>query len=159
MPSHAPFSQPLPPPSSRRKAPGGADAPRALADELVVPLAVEEVSVDKVVEPIERVRAQTRVTEHELDVETEVVREMIDVEHVPVGQFVEEPPQVRVEGDTTIVPVVEEVAFVRKRLLLREEVRLTKRRVVEPRTAKVPVREEHVHVERLPADPAARRKS
>jgi stress response protein YsnF len=125
----------------------------------VIPLAAEHVVVDKVVEPVERVRAETRVTERELDVETEVVKETIEVSRVPISRFVDEAPVVRVEGDTTIVPVVEEVAFVQKRLLLKEEVHLTKRRAVEQRTARVPVREEHVHVERLPLETAARRKS
>lgn len=41
--------------------------------------------------------------------------------------------------------------MIQKRLLLKEEVHLVKRRVVEPKRARVPVREEHVHIERLPA--------
>lgn len=127
--------------------------------DLVVPLAAEEILVEKVVEPAGGVRADVHVAERELDVETDVVRETIEVTHVPISRFVEQAPVTRVEGDTTIIPVVEEVAFVQKRLLLKEEVHLTKRRVVEPRTARVPVREEHVHVERLPHDAAARRKS
>ncbi len=136
----------------------GTPAPPSSRDH-IVPLAAEELVVDKVVEPADRVRADVRVTERELDVETEVVRETVEVTHVPVARFVDEAPRTRVEGDTTIVPVVREVAFVQKRLLLEEEVHVTKRRVVEPRTARVSVREEHAHVERLPLDAASRRKS
>lgn len=141
----------------RRRAPDGASI--VSTEEIVVPVAREELVVQKVLEPTERVRAETRVTEREQELETQVVRETIEVSRVPISRLVEEAPQVRVEGDTTIVPVVEEVAFVQKRLLLKEEVHLTKRRVVEPRRVRVPVREEHVNIERLPTETTAGRRT
>ena len=140
----------------RHRAPDAAST--VSTEEIVVPVAREELVIDKVATPVERVRSKTRVTEREEVVETEVVRETIEVSRIPISRLVDEVPRVRVEGDTTIVPVVEEVAFVQKRLLLKEEVHLTKRRVVEMRRAQVPVREEHVNIERLPAEsPAGRR--
>lgn len=157
MASHALPSSERVAPVTTKTVPGGLEAPRT-SEEQVLPVVMEEITISKIVEPVEHVRAETRVVERELPLETEVAHEEIEVSRVPVGRFVDEAPTVRVDGDTTIVPVVEEVAFVTKRLLLKEEVHLTKRRVVEPRTATVSVREEHVHVERLPADPAARRK-
>ena len=51
----------------------------------------------------------------------------VEVERVAVGRTLAEgetPPQTREEGDTLIIPVVEEMAVVVKRLVLREEVRL-----------------------------------
>src|SRR5581483_12103193 len=55
--------------------------------------------------------------------------EEVQVEHIPVNRIVETRPGVRQEGDVTIVPVIEEVITVQKRLLLREEVRVTRTRV------------------------------
>ncbi|HZU25874.1 MAG TPA: DUF2382 domain-containing protein [Bryobacteraceae bacterium] len=61
--------------------------------------------------------------------------EKVHVENVPVNRLVDGPVQVRQEGDVTIIPVVEEVITVQKRLLLKEEIRITRSRteVREPR--------------------------
>ncbi len=61
--------------------------------------------------------------------------EDVHVEHVTVNRILDEPATVRTEGDVTIVPVMEEVVTIQKRLLLREEVRITRRRteIREPR--------------------------
>lgn len=59
----------------------------------------------------------------------DVVRETLRgrravVERIPVGREVHEPPQVREEDGVLVVPVVEEILVVEKRLLLKEEVRV-----------------------------------
>ena len=66
------------------------------------------------------------------------------------------PPVTRTEGDTTIIPVLEEVMVVEKRLMLREEVRITRVRRAHDARQVVPLRREEVHVERSAADPATR---
>jgi stress response protein YsnF len=47
------------------------------------------------------------------------------IETIPVSLRVDAMPEVRQEGDSTIVPVVEEVLVVERRLMLKEEVRIT----------------------------------
>jgi hypothetical protein len=61
--------------------------------------------------------------------------EDVSVERVPINRIITGPAQTRQEGDTTIIPVVEEVITIQKRLLLREEVRITRKRteIREPR--------------------------
>ena len=61
--------------------------------------------------------------------------EEADVRRVPVNRVITEIPQTRQEGDVTIVPVVEEVLVVEKRLLLKEEIHIERKRapVREPR--------------------------
>jgi hypothetical protein len=61
--------------------------------------------------------------------------EDVSVDRVPVNRIISGPAQTRQEGDTTIIPVVEEVITIQKRLLLREEVRITRKRteIREPR--------------------------
>jgi len=55
--------------------------------------------------------------------------EDVQVERVTINRMLDAPVEMRQDGDTTIIPVVEEVITVQKRLLLREEVRITRRRV------------------------------
>lgn len=81
-------------------------------------------------------------------------RETVDVERVPVGREVDaaEPP--REEGGVTIIPVYEEVLVVQKRLVLREELRLTTRREPIDGPTHVTLRRQRVEVERLPPSDA-----
>lgn len=95
------------------------------------------------------VRVRKTVSERQEQVEQPVVREEIDVRRVPVNQIVDAAPAVRDEGDVTIIPVVEEVLVVEKRLVLKEEIHLTRRRVTESQRAEVTLRREEVAVERL----------
>jgi stress response protein YsnF len=83
-----------------------------------------------------------------------VQRESVEVTRVPIDRMVDIAPEVRTEGDVTIVPVVEEVLVVEKRLLLKEELHI--RRRVETETVEVPVtlRKQRAVVEReAPDDP------
>ena len=72
---------------------------------------------------------------------------------MPVGRTLAEgeaPPRSREEGDTLLVPLVEEVAVVVKRLVLREEVRLRFLATETPFEQAVDVRRQHATVERAP---------
>ena len=74
---------------------------------------------------------------------------------MPVGRMLAEgeaPPPSREEGDTLIVPLVEEVAVVVKRLVVREEVRLRFVATEAPFEEAVEVRRQHAAVERAPPD-------
>ena len=74
------------------------------------------------------VRVHKHVVTEEKTVDAAVSAEEVVVERLPINQLVEgDAPQVREEDGIVIIPVLEEVLVVEKRLLLREEVRLSKR--------------------------------
>lgn len=100
-----------------------------------------------------RVRLHKTVREVEEPVEVVLRQEELEVERVPVGRVVPEAPAPRQEGDTTVIPVLEEVLVVEKRLLLKEELRI--RRKATERTARevVRLRKEEVTVEDLSPRP------
>ncbi len=75
------------------------------------------------------VRVSTVTREVEQAVDERLDHELVDVERVPIGRVVETIPEIREEDGVTIVPVVEEVVVVERRLVLKEEVRITRRRV------------------------------
>jgi hypothetical protein len=54
--------------------------------------------------------------------------ENVQVERVPINRILDAPAQTRQEGDVTIIPVMEEIVTVQKQILLKEEVRITRRR-------------------------------
>ncbi len=95
------------------------------------------------------VRLHKQVTERPETVRRELWHEQIDVVRVPVNSIVAEPPQVRHEGDTMIVPVVEEVLVVEKRYRIKEEVHVKRRRQAETHEAQVTLKAEEVTIERF----------
>ena len=117
-------------------------------DEIVIPVAEERLVLGKRKRVTARVRIHKTVESREVELVDETSREVLEVERVSIGQYVERLPRTRVDGDLTIVPVVEEVVVLQKRLLLREELRIRKRRTVTPRRLRVPVRREQIAVER-----------
>lgn len=115
---------------------------------ITLPLVEERLHVDRRTVVTGRVRIRTEIEEYSARVEETLSRENVDVERVPVGRYVEAIPDVRQDGDVLVYPVVEEVIV--KRLFLREEVRITCRRVSEPFESVVTLRRQNAVVERIP---------
>ena len=112
----------------------------------------EEARIDKREVVTGRVRIRTRVEEADETVRGTLDEEVVEVERVPVDRIVEAAPAVRQDGDVTIIPVMEEVLVVEKRLVLKEELHVRRRRTQETVEVPVTLRRERVEVERLPAD-------
>ena len=122
--------------------------PSVVAEVQVLPLLSEEISVSRRIVETGVVRVATVTRGREVLVDEPVVHERVEVERVPVGRFVDAFPDVREEGDTTIIPVVEEVIVVEKRLRLKEEVHLRRVRVTEQHQELVVVREQDAIITR-----------
>lgn len=128
--------------------PSEGDRPDA-KDEVRIPAIAEEVWVGKRRVETGRVRASKVVRSREQVVDEPLARDEVSVERIPVNRAVDGPVAVRKDGDTLIVPLLEEVLVVEKRLMLREELRITTRRIVERKPRAVSLRSEDVVVERL----------
>ena len=131
-----------------------ADRTDDTAGETVLPLVEEALRVGK--RRIETGRVRVSVS---TDVEERVVRETLrseraELERVPIGRELAEgepAPVVRQEPDgTVVVPVLEEVLVVERRLVLREEIRMRLVSVEEAVEQPVSVRRQRASVERLP---------
>lgn len=108
-------------------------------------VAVREVSGGKV-----RVRTVTDTVE-------EVARatldeENVEVTRVPVNQDVDVAPAVRTDGDVVIVPVLEEVLVVQKRLVLKEELHIRRTRTQTTIEEPITLRKQRAVIERLSAE-------
>jgi uncharacterized protein (TIGR02271 family) len=119
------------------------------AGAAVIPVVAEEISVGRKVVETGVVRVRKSVREREETVTPTVTRETVEVDRVAVGRYVDGPEAPRQEGDTLVVPVFEEVLVVEKRLVLKEEIRITRRRVSETAAPqRVTLRSEEIVVER-----------
>ena len=115
---------------------------------VVVPVVAETVEVGKRTVETGKVRVKKTVRSTERVVDEPLVREEVEVERVPINREIAEAIGPRQEGDTLIVPLLEEVLVVEKRLILREEVRITRRKVEHRDPKTVVLRSEEATVER-----------
>ena len=120
-----------------------------------LPLLEEVVHVGNRMVERGRVRVSTRTETAEEIVRQTLRGDAVTVERVPVDRTLAEGealPVPRTEGDTTVIPVLEEVLVVEKRLVLKEEVRI--RRITSGEDVEVPItrRVQAAVIERLPPE-------
>ena len=134
---------------------GPTSPPSPAAEEVVVPVIQEELQIQK--QPVEtgRVRVTKRVHERDELVDVPIVREEVEIERIPSGRLLDGPVSMRQDGDTLIIPVVEEVLVVEKRLRLKEELHVRKRQRESQVPQRVRLRQEEAVIERLQGDPGA----
>ena len=117
-------------------------------DATVIPVIQEEAHIATQTTERGRVRITKRVHTQEETVDTPLRQERVQVERVPVEKIVDSPVTMHYDGDTLVIPVMEEVLVVEKRLLLKEEVRVTKYVGETQHQETVRVRAEEIAVER-----------
>lgn len=117
--------------------------------EVIVPVVEERLDITKQVVELGAVLIEREVTEEEQTLPVEVAHEEVRVERRP-AQREATPEDLRLAageglaqleaGGTVIVPVIEEVVEIRKRMMVREELVITKQRVTEQHEVKEFVR-------------------
>ncbi|HZF93494.1 MAG TPA: YsnF/AvaK domain-containing protein [Allosphingosinicella sp.] len=113
-----------------------------------IPLVEERVSVTKREVETGRLRIQVSVEERQDHVPVELAHDEVEIVRVPVNKAVSQLPGVRLEGSTTVIPVVEEVVVVEKRLFVVEEIHIRRTSRVETREIPVLVKSEQVRIDR-----------
>lgn len=123
------------------------------AAEVILPIIEEELTIEKEQIPRGIVRVNKRVETREKEVDATTRHEEVIVERVPINKLVEDTsPRVRKERGVLIIPVVEEVVVIEKRLMLVEEVHISKQRTQKTTPHSVTLRREVIDVEREEAD-------
>jgi len=123
---------------------------RVAHEETVIPVLKEELDVHtRRVELDSGVRVAKQVEEREELIDEPLTKEEVEVERITLNRPVDGPIAVRYEGDTMIVPVLEEVLVVEKRLVLKEEIRITRRKTEIRAPERVTLRREIAAVERI----------
>jgi uncharacterized protein (TIGR02271 family) len=119
--------------------------------ETSIPLVEEHVTVDKRVVETGRVRIRSTVDEKLVRVAEELERDDVIIERVAVNREVTEPPRSREEDGVLIVPILEEVVVVEKRLMLKEELHIHRNRKRERIDEAVRLKSMRAEVERVPS--------
>jgi len=122
----------------------------ATEQDLVVPIVEEQVVVETRTVETGRIQIQKTIQERVEVVDQPLFEEEVQIERVSINRPITEAVTPHYEGDTLIIPLVEEVLVVQKQLVLREEVHIKKVRKELHEPQEVRLRTEAVNVVRAP---------
>lgn len=113
-----------------------------------VPVVEEQLNVDVRTVETGEVRITKQVHEEDVTVDVPLLQEDIEVRRVSKNLPVETPPEVRYEGDTMIIPVLKEELVVQKKLVLVEEIHVTRHSTEKHQPQQVNLRKEEIKINR-----------
>lgn len=117
-----------------------------------IPLYEEKLSIARRVVESGRVQVSRTTQSHQQPVDELLGHDEVEVERHAVGQPIDSMPSIRQEGDVTIVPVVEEVLKIERRLVLKEEVRIRRVQRTERYQDTVTLRKQEAVVSRIASE-------
>jgi len=120
-------------------------------NKLHIPVVEEELRVGRrTVETGRGVRLHKTMAEEHVRIDETLAHEALEIERVPIDAWVEgDLPKRRYEDETLVIPVLEEVLVVQKRVRLTEEIRITATARQQPASERVVLRREQISVERF----------
>jgi uncharacterized protein (TIGR02271 family) len=127
-----------------------------ITGNVVIPVIEEHLTVDKKEVETGRVTISKKVHSEQQMIDIPVVEEEVDVQRIPFNQYVEStPPAVRYEGEKTIIPILKEVLVVEKKLVLVEEVHITRKQNHSKVSQQETLRQEEIIVNRVDSNPTS----
>ena len=118
-------------------------------NKITIPILEEQLTVGKKVIETARVRLSKTINESIESLEIPLTEEEIVVNRVPKNELVDVMPAAsRYEGDVMIIPVLKEVAVIEKRIVLVEEIHVSKKQTEKTETREVTLRKEEIKVTR-----------
>lgn len=125
---------------------------RGESDDPTLLVVEEKASIVKQRVVTGKVRVSTRTELVDELAQATLEHQAVDVERVAIGRQIDVAPEVRTEGDLTIIPVVEEILVVEKRLFLKEELHIRRRVTAENAEIPITLRKQTAIVEHLDSD-------
>lgn len=121
-------------------------------EEIVLPIVEETAHIEKRLREKGRVRVSTQTETINNMLRESLHGNTVGVSRVPIDRVIQEGepvPQTRTEGSVTIIPILEEVLVVEKRLILKEEVHIRETSTNQDVEVPVTVRKQRAVIERL----------
>jgi uncharacterized protein (TIGR02271 family) len=122
--------------------------------ENVVRLHEEALDVSRETLTTGRVRVETVTSTRDEFVNEMVTTHEAQVERVPIGKFIDAAPPIHEDGDVTVIPLIEEVLVIERRLFLREEIRIRRFATTKLHQETVALRRQEAVIQREPTHDA-----
>lgn len=122
------------------------------SEKIVLPVLEEEIVSIKQNKITCRVKIDIETIETEHLENVQLFHQTIEITHKPIGQIVETAPEIRQEGQTMIIPVIEEIAVIVKKLFLKEEIHIHQSQTSENKKISLSLKKQQVKIERNEVD-------
>lgn len=122
--------------------------PESLQEPVSIAATQEDVHIDVEKQETGAVRVHKIVHEDSVDIPVTLRSEHVQVHRVPINRPVESEYGPRQDGETLVIPVFEYVPVVEMRLMLKEEIHLTREVSEQDAVQNVSVKKEEVVVEK-----------
>lgn len=125
--------------------------PLGREERLTLPVIEESLHVEKRAVVGGGYRLRKRVDTQVATVDELLRNYKVEIERIPVNAPLgsDDIPEPRYEGDTLVIPVIEEVIVTEKRLVLTEEIRITRVHGTHRKPQQVELRKEQIDIEKL----------
>jgi stress response protein YsnF len=123
-----------------------------VGEATVIPLLEETFEVSRTLTETGALRVRVLIEETLSSAAVDLVQEVVTSTRVPRGVEAHERVEPWNEGDTLIVPIYEEVIVTERRLMLKEEIHITRRTTYSTELVERPLRQERAVVERRSHD-------
>jgi len=125
----------------------GHDDKHRREDSKVIPVIEEKLRIDKEKVETSKFRISKKIHEEEVTENISVTEENVTIERKEINEIVDTaPPAIRQDGDKTIISIVKEVLVVEKKVMLVEELHVTKSRSESSVPIKETLRREEVEI-------------
>lgn len=117
--------------------------------QTVVPVIEEELKIGKRMLESGRVRIIKRIEQRQQLVDQPLLKDEVEIERVPLNKPINHVIPVRKVGNVLVIPVMEEVLVVQKRLILREELHVRRKQTHTRRPQRITLRAERAEIKRI----------
>lgn len=117
--------------------------------KLSIPVIEEQLNVDRKIVETGKYRVKKTVRQEDFSEDIPTIHEKVDIRRIQINKYVDSMPDVRYEGDTTIIPVIKEVVVVEKKLMLIEEIHITRTSNEVSVNVKDKIRKEKIEIDKL----------
>ena len=118
-------------------------------ERAVVPVIEEELKVGKRMVESGRVQISKKIEAREQVVDQPLLHDEVEVERVAINKPIDRIVEPRTVGNTLIIPVMEEVLVVERRLMLKEELHVRRRQIQTRSRQRVTLRAERAEIKRI----------
>jgi len=105
--------------------------PNSQAEESIIPLHEERIEITKQPVVVSQLQVDRRTETKQVTINEPLISRQANIEHVPIGKYVDIAPEVREENGVKVIPVFEEHIEIVKKIYLKEEIRIESHEVVE----------------------------
>ena len=119
------------------------------SDKLSIPVIEEHLNIDKKIVETGKYHIKKTVRQEDFSEDIPTIHEQVGIQRIEINKYIDSMPDVRYEGDTTIIPVIKEVVIVEKKLMLVEEIHITRTSNEVSVNVKDKVRRENIEIDKI----------